>query len=283
MIYLIENDVLSVQIDENGAELVSIKLKGEERLWQNENGSWDGHSPVIFPVCGNCKIVVDGKAYPDSLHGFAKGCKFTMVEKGDTFVKMRLQSNEDTLALYPYAFCLTYTYSVNENCLEIEHEVYNPSNQPIYFSMGGHESFQLKEDVDAYEIRFEKTEKLLHRFHTVDEGWLTGETLYFGEAKVLGLPKEILQEGKTVILSGIKSNQVSLYKKTGEKLAELSFEGFDNLLLWRPEGAKMICIEPWKNLPDGIGGDNTELSQKKGMETLAAKATFTTKRVIKYY
>ena len=29
--------------------------------------------------------------------------------------------------------------------------------------------------------------------------------------------------------------------------------GFSHLLLWRPEGANMICIEPWLTLPDHVG------------------------------
>ena len=195
---------------------------------------------------------------------------------------MQLCSNAQTLALYPYDFCLTYTFAVTQNGLEITHEVYNPSNQPIYFAVGGHESLQLKEDVDAYEIRFEQKEKLLHWFHT-EEGYLTGESLYLGESDVFALPKEMLQDGETIIFTDIKSNLVGLYKKSGEKLVEVYSEGFDNLLLWRPDGAKMICIEPWKNLPDTVGKENIPFPQKQGIEKLSAKETFSTKRVIKYY
>lgn len=283
MVYLIKNEVLSVQIDEQGAELVSVCYQGKERLWQNKTGDWAGHSPVLFPVCGNCTIVIDGKAYPLVRHGFASGCTFTAIEKGETFVKMQLHSNEKTLALYPYEFELSYTYSVNGNALEIEHKVKNLSKNTMYFSMGGHESFDLEEDVDAYELRFAQDERFIHCPHDIEEGLLTGESCCLGAGKVLPLPEDILQNNMTVILTGICSNCVGLYKKTGKKLAEIYFNGFDNLLLWRPMNAKMICIEPWKTMPDTIGRQDVEFRQKKGVESLAPNKTFVTKRKICYY
>lgn len=282
MIYSIKNEQLSVKIDEHGAELVSVCFRGKEQLWQNPTGDWAGHSPVLFPVCGNCTIVIDGITYPLVKHGFACGCDFETIEKGDTFVKMRLRSNEKTLLLYPYEFELSYTYSVNGNALEIVHELHNLSDKTMYFSMGGHESFNLDEDIDSYELRFSEEERFIHCPHDL-EGMLTGESVLLGAGKVLALPTDILQNSVTVILTGVRSNRVDLHKKTGEKLAEVYFDGFDNLLLWRPMNAKMICIEPWKTLPDTVGKQYVEFSQKKGVEAVEGKQTFTTKRKICYY
>ena len=283
MVYSIGKENLVVKIDEQGAELISVCFDGKERLWQNQTGDWAGHSPVLFPVCGNSTIIVDGKTYPLIRHGFASRYTFQTVEKGETFVKMRLCSDESTLALYPYEFELMYTYSVNGNALTIEHEVRNLSNREMYFSMGGHESFNLDEDVDGYELRFSENEQFIHRPHDPEEGLLTGEVCLLGEGKVLSLPKDLLQNSATVILTGITSNRVDLYKKTGEKLVEVYFDGFKNLLLWRPMNAKMICIEPWKTTPDMVGKQDVEFSQKQGVEKLAAKKTFLTKRKICYF
>ena len=283
MVYSIGNDKLKVQIDEQGAELISVCFNGKERLWQNQTGDWAGHSPVLFPVCGNCTIVVNEKTYPLVRHGFACGCLFKTVEAGETFVKMQLRFNEETLKLYPYEFVLTYTYAVNENALEIIHEVENLSDKAMYFSIGGHESFNLDEDVDDYELHFACREKFVHCPHDPEEGKLTGERCLLGEGKILPLPKEILQNSMTVILTGIQSNQVDLYKKSGKKQAEVYFDGFSNLLLWRPKNAKMICIEPWKTTPDKSGEEYVEFSQKKGVEKLEGKQIFTTSRKIYYY
>lgn len=56
MIYRIANDKLSIAVSSLGAELVSAKQGGTERLWQNETGEWAHSAPVLFPVCGNCVL-----------------------------------------------------------------------------------------------------------------------------------------------------------------------------------------------------------------------------------
>ena len=49
MTYEFGSDVLRCEVSDIGAELVSVKLNGKERLWQNDNGGWDGHAPILFP------------------------------------------------------------------------------------------------------------------------------------------------------------------------------------------------------------------------------------------
>ena len=63
MIYTIGGELLTVQISSLGAELVSVRYQGKERLWQNENGGWAGHAPILFPYAGRCSVKVDGKVY----------------------------------------------------------------------------------------------------------------------------------------------------------------------------------------------------------------------------
>ena len=80
MIYAISNDELTVSISDMGAEVVSVIHKGRQRVWQNDNGTWFGHSPVLFPVCGNNAVVIDGKDYNMPFHGFARKSVFSVVK-----------------------------------------------------------------------------------------------------------------------------------------------------------------------------------------------------------
>ena len=86
-----------------------------------------------------------------------------------------------------------------------------------------------------------------------------------------------------MIFGDIQSEKVWLKTAQGEKLAEITFKEFKNLLLWRPDGAKMICIEPWQNLPDKVGQEFVEFSKKKGIDKVLPKQTKTAVRMIKYY
>ncbi|MBQ9485951.1 MAG: hypothetical protein IJU83_03835, partial [Clostridia bacterium] len=119
---------------------------------------------------------------------------------------------------------------------------------------------------DEYCIEFEKEEKLLRLFHN-DDGVLTGETAEYPASKTLSFKEVPVDNDETLIFKGIKSGWCKLVKNTGEAVAETHFEGFSNLLFWRPDGAAMICMEPWTNLPDTVG-ENIDFREKRGIEPL---------------
>lgn len=260
----IRNEALALTVETLGAEAVSLKCGGKERLWQNENGSWAGHAPVLFPVCGHCGVTVNGRSYPIRSHGFARRTEFTVSAQGSDFIELSLCANEQTRAVYPYDFVLRVRYTVKGNTLAVRYTVENPSLEPIFFFCGGHPSFALEKSVGEYALEFEKEERFLHLQHN-EEGYLTGEVTDFGTGKTFPLSEEYLQEGRTLIFGDIASRSVVLMHKCGDALARVKFEGFPNLLLWRPNGANMICIEPWLNLPDAAGAEEKEFSQKKGV------------------
>ena len=68
MFYKIENDFLTCEIDDMGAQLHSLKLKGngKEYIWQGNPDIWYGQAPVLFPVIGqliNDKYFYNGVEY----------------------------------------------------------------------------------------------------------------------------------------------------------------------------------------------------------------------------
>lgn len=283
MEYTIKNEVLSVTVTDQGAELVSVRYQGKERLWQNETGEWDGHSPLLFPVCGHFGVTVDGKSYPMKAHGFAGKCAFALAKQTENTLAFTIQSSEETKKAYPYEFVLTVIYSIDENKLTASYAVQNPAKTPLYFACGGHDSFATESgDMSNYQIEFEKEESFLHYYHD-DDGYLTGATRDFGTGKTLVLPQDFLQEGATLIFKNMKNSKVTLCKKDGTKLASLTYAGYDNLLLWREDNAKFICIEPWTNLPDLAGAADIEFSTKEGVLEVAAGQTKTMTRVVEYF
>ena len=55
MTHSIFNDILTVEIAEKGAELMSVKSNkdGCEYLWQGDAKYWEDRSPVLFPICSS--------------------------------------------------------------------------------------------------------------------------------------------------------------------------------------------------------------------------------------
>lgn len=272
---------LSLTVDDLGAEPVSVICNGRERLWQNDNGAWAGHAPVLFPVCGCCNITVNGVRYSVPKHGFARNSRFTLVGKGKDFLRYLLRDSEETRSVYPFPFEFTVLYRVKSNRLEITYEVKNTGDAPFVFSCGAHPCFALDGDVGGYEIVFGRKERFLHSEHD-ESGYLTGRQRDFGFGKAFPIPAEELKEGRTLIFGDIKSDSVILCKKSGERVAEYRFGGFEHLLLWRPEGAHAICIEPWGNLP-GVCGKEEEFAEKRGVTTLNAGKTRKFVQKIRFY
>ena len=257
----ISDGPLIVEADTLGAELTSVRAGEKEWLWQNGNGQWAGHAPVLFPVCGNCALISGGREYPVGRHGFARKSEFRLIEKKSDSVCFELTSNENTRAKFPYEFIFRVRYRVCGTRLRIVYEIENPSKEELYFSCGGHESFVLDEPLSEYGLRFSRQEKFSALLHD-DEGRLTGEMADFGEGTYFPFPEAFLTEGRTVIFGGLQSRKAYLMHR-GQIAAAITFRDFENLLLWRAGSEQMICIEPWHNLPDGdkVG----EFSKREGV------------------
>jgi hypothetical protein len=120
--------------------------------------------------------------------------------------------------------------------------------------------------VDNFALEFEKDETFTSLIHG-DTGKIVDGEKAFGHGKNFPLPFDFLQT-LTAIFENVQSRKVTLKRKTGERLATLSFDGFDNLLLWHPADSKMICIEVWQNLPDFESKDNGEFALKKGVRRI---------------
>lgn len=281
MFYEISNGTIKLTVSSLGAEMTSLIKDGEERLWQNDNGEWDGHAPILFPACGNCALTTDGKKYPMIQHGCGPISEYALKEKGDDYISLSLSSDENTKKYYPYDFKFTVTYSLEGCKLKIKYEIENPTDGDIYYSCGAHDSFALKGRLEEYIAEFEKNEKFINHVHN-DDGYLNGEEQDLGAGRIVDFGKTPLVDDKTFIFKDVASREVTLKRKNGKAVAKISFDGFNNLLFWRPGDGRTVCVEPWLNLPDTVG-EEKEFSEKYGVRKLKAgeKAEFL--REIEYY
>ena len=248
-----------------GAELQSVKFRGKERLWQNGDGSWQGRSPVLFPVCGACEMRVDGTVYPCPRHGFAKDLEFSLAERTEHLVRFRLTGTEELKKLYPYDFVFEVAYQIEGGVLSVGYAVYNTGEKDLYFSCGGHDSFALDCDLQNYELQFEREEEFESFLVNGQNGKLTGKTQPLGRGTVLNLSTPLLEKSNSVCLKPLSRAVRLREKETGKTVAEISFPQSDKLVLWRPDGAKMLCIEPWQTLPDFETEPCKEFSEKDGV------------------
>lgn len=282
MNYTIKNSEITATFSLLGAELISLQKAGREYIWQNGTGEWAGHAPLLFPVCGHFGVKVDGLSYPIPFHGVARKAEFSVKEQSGSCITFELTSNEETQKLFPFAFVFRVKYSVDGDTLTLVYEVENPADKTLYFSCGSHEAYALDKEIQEYEVEFEKEENFIN-YRTTPNGYLSGETADLGTKKVLPLPLEFLQNNDSIILKNINSRKVTLREIGGKTLAEITFEGFSNLLFWRAMDGKFICIEPWTNVPDSAGVEDIEFSQKEGVMAVSPRDVKTLTRTVKVF
>ena len=282
MIVELKNENITAKFNTLGAETVGVNAFGKERSWQNDNGSWAGHAPVLFPYAGLFEVVADGVSYDRPRHGFARKSEFEIAEKTDSSVTFMLKYNERTLADYPYKFILYVTYTLDGGRIDITYKVENADDKRIYFACGGHDSFNTFGSLDGYKLEFEK-EETFDNLLLDGEGRRTGGFENIGKGKILDIPCKLLENSATVVFGNVKSRKVTLYNPKGEKCVEVGFKDYSNRLLWHSDGSEMICIEPWSNLPDNVNEKGRDISLKDGVFAVEKGCVREVKRYVEYF
>ena len=271
MFYKIENEFLTCEIDDMGAQLHSLKSKadGTEYIWQGNPDIWYGQAPVLFPVIGqliNDKYFYNGTEYTMPKHGLARKLLFNVKECEGAKAVFSLESDENTLKAYPFEFEYLVTFELKGKALVNTMTVINKTKGEMYFSIGAHPGFNCKVgDV----IEFEQPETLATE--RIDkENLIIPEKFPFMEnEKSFVITKEIF-EPDALILSDIKSEKLRI---KGENEIEFTFGKCPFLGIWAKPGAPYVCIEPWYGVNDGREVKK-DISEKRGIERLGEGETF---------
>jgi galactose mutarotase-like enzyme len=288
--FSIENDQLKISIDAKGAELKSVvhKQLGLEYMWDANPAFWAKTSPVLFPIVGqlkNNRYQYRGKFYQLSRHGFAREKEFAVAEQTPASISFSLQSNEETLSVYPFPFVFTVEYILDGDELSVSYHVHNRGGEEMLFSVGGHPAFKLPlvegTNYNDYKLLF-NAEENAGRWPITSEGTIgtEPEPLLQGTNE-LALTKELFAKD-AVVLKHLQSNAVQLVSDKTPHGLNFSFVGFPYLGLWAAPGADFVCIEPWCGIADSMNADGN-LENKEGINRLAAGAHFSVTWKVRFF
>lgn len=277
MIVTIRNELLTVDIEDLGAQLSSVRNHhGTEYLWQGDADIWARRAPILFPILGRLKdntYLLDGVAHKIGQHGFARDCVFELVEQTDTKAVFRLTDNAETRRLYPFAFSLTVTYTLEGNCLTKSHRVENCSEQVMYYELGVHDGFRAPleegETMAQYAIRLPGLDAITP--YGMDEAAMVtpkGEIIPLENGRLSLTPATYGLD--TVILDQPPQAKAILVDGQDRPRVTVDFAQFPYLGIWtqaKPFDTNYVCIEPWTTLPDAtfVG---RELKDKAGIRAL---------------
>lgn len=268
MLYTIENEHLRVKIADKGGELWSIygKKTDYEYLWQGDSAVWCDRAPLVFPTCGlthGGKYTYAGKTYEMGEHGFAAGQTLTVLAHTEDSITLAFTDNDETRAMYPFAFLYTVTYSLVGATLTVAFRVENRDEKTMIFALGGHPGFLLPpQAAESYRFQFEKG--VSPRQILFENNLSRHETAAYPlENDSFAFSHKTFDEG-SLFFTNI-GNTVTLSSPCHPRGVRVDFEGFPVLGFWREEGsgAAYVCIEPWESIPSYF--DMPECLETKAM------------------
>lgn len=279
----LQNEKLTIQVAEHGAELCSIVYNGREYLWQADPKFWGRHSPVLFPIVGkvwNDVYRVDGKEYGLSQHGFARDMDFELLAESEHELWFTLHSTEETLKKYPYPFVLEIGYRLKETEIEVVWKVKNIGDKEIHFQIGAHPAFCYRDLDTAVEERgffaFDKVEELRY-VCPVEKGCVspTQHLLKLDEQGMMPLNTKTF-DCDTYIFQDGQLKEVTLLDRLRKPYVSLRFNT-PLVALWSPAKAHpdcpFVCIEPWYGRADGVGYEG-EYRDREWMQRLQPSELF---------
>jgi len=259
----ITNGVLTARIRTLGAELWSLgDAKGREYMTDGDPAYWTGHAPLLFPIVGALNggmYRLGGKEYALPKHGFARTSRFDVAERRPDGVRFELRDNEQSRAVYPFAFALAVEFALSGATLGVTATVRNAGDRAMPFSFGFHPAFAWPLPQagakDAHRVIFAKDEpEPIRRIDPATATLLPQSEPTPVVGKVLA-PRAALFEKDALIWDRLNSRALSF---AGEGAAlDIAFPDSPNLGIWQKPGAQFLAVEPWHgfNDPQRFDGD----------------------------
>ena len=279
-IYTLQNKYLKAVFKPQGAELISLTKNETEYIWQGNPEFWNRQAPVLFPFVGaekNNSYIYNNVSYSIGQHGFARDKNFTVVSQDDNSIVFGLKPDEDSKTKYPFDFTLQLKYTLTNDGLTTAYSVQNPSDQDLYFSIGGHPAFncpfEKEQTREEYILMFDNDANPESQLFIA--GLATDEhSKVFKQGGILELSKTIFDKGAIVFNPNPFSEVSFIHQPTGKTYMSVEFKNFPFLGVWSAsKEAPFVCIEPWHGIADHVN-HNQKLTEKKGIIRLATKENF---------
>ena len=270
----LNNEFITVQINELGAELKSLCCNGLNYIWEGRREVWGSSAPMMFPICGGLrddKFTYLGKEYTLPKHGYAKTSLFEVEYSDNTTATFLHKSDESTRVNYPFDYELRVVYTLEGKTLKVEYKVKNLTDGDMYFSIGSHEGYYTPEGIEDYDVIFPEEETL--SAYVLYGNLLSEQRLpIIKESKVLSLYDKYFTID-ALVFKDLKSRSAVLRnRKTGRAL-KVDFPFADYFLLWHKPASPYICLEPWAGVQHPVNA-SYDITEKEGIIKLSESGEY---------
>lgn len=249
--YTISDGALTraVILPEKGATVISLTRNGEEFLYCDRGNLGSGERPrcgvpFLFPIFGRLQdgqYVYGGKTYTMEIHGFGHTSSWQVAEHSGDTLRLVLEADEKTFAVYPFRFRVELCFTVAEGMLSIHQRYENLDTRPMPYNFGFHPYFRVEELANA---RVETTAGAY-----ID--YTVGKPEPFGHGTVeVSIPEGAPEAGSA--FGQVTAPTVLHIPEEGRRVTMEYDESFPQLVLWTQAGKPFLCVEPINGTPNGL-------------------------------
>ncbi|BAY18744.1 aldose 1-epimerase [Anabaenopsis circularis NIES-21] len=272
--YILSDETSGTQIEvvpERGGIITGWRVQGQEIFYLDKERfthpdlSVRGGNPILFPICGNLPdntYTHNGQQYTLKQHGFARDLPWEVEEVSEdntTYLKVHLVSNEQTKAVYPFDFHLSFSYKINGNTLEIQQHLHNSSATSIPFSTGFHPYFQApdKTQLEVQIASHEYQDNITKEIRTFNGNF------DFNLDEIDAAFKRLTAKSATVTDN---SRRLKLTLDYGNDYPVVVF--------WTVKGKEFYCLEPWSAPRNSLNtGENLTVVEPGASYTASVRLT----------
>lgn len=275
----LQNDQLTVQVNELGAQLHSIKRNGDpiEYLWQGDDASWGRQAPVLFPFVGRLKddqYVFNGHTYHQTQHGFARDRRFAVIDQAADRVTFEQHDDEQTRQAFPFAFSLQVQMKLVDDQVDVEYTVKNPASEhSLIYAIGAHPGFNMPLTPGTL---FDQVKLSVRPAETYSRIILRGPYNDSNHPEMIDMQKPVtlnrgMFKNDAIIFKTAGSNfAATLSDPAGQHGVTVTTMKTQYVGVWSayPARANFVCVEPWWGIADNTNADG-QLLHKQDMHRLA--------------
>jgi galactose mutarotase-like enzyme len=247
-------------------------------MWSGNPLFWGKTSPILFPIVGALRddsYSFKGKKYSLPRHGFARDMEFNLQQISTSEILFTLHHSDETLAKYPFEFNLGIRYQLTGNSLTCGYEVYNPGEEPLLFSIGGHPAFAVplyeNEDYQDYFLEFNRDTRLQN--HKIVNNLISEETNSIVlKDQQLALEHDLFKDD-ALVFKNLDSDRISILNTRNAHGLHFNFKDFPYFGIWAAGNADFVCLEPWCGIADGIE-HHGQLEEKEGIIHLGQETSW---------
>jgi galactose mutarotase-like enzyme len=229
-------------VPSRGGIITQWQIQGEDIFYLDRERFRDptlsirGGIPILFPICGNLpddSYSYNLQTYQLKQHGFARDLPWEIIDRStdnSASITLSLQSNAETITVYPFAFNLEFTYILAGNTLTIQQKYINNSTAKMPFSTGLHPYFAVR---DKSKLEFEIPAFSYQNQITKEIKSFTG-IFDFNETEI------------DVAFRNPTGTKCAVVDRSAKRKISLSYaDAYSTIVFWTIAGKDYVCLEPW--------------------------------------